>query len=157
MHHKRKIPWKVKGCVHLFYWLRNGVWSSEPWKGDRQIRISWVGRYKVHCKAVLGTSSSCINRKENSEGIQIKREIRQGCVLSPYLYNLFTELIFRVIENDDKGVPIGERRTSKLRYADDTGMATESERKLQVLVNRENEEGKHFGIKSSIKKAKPWL
>ena len=92
--------------------------------------------------------------KGNSEGIKIRRGTRQGCVLSPYLFNLFTELIFRVIENDDDGVSIGGRRISNLRYADDTGITTESERELQILANRVHEEGKHFGMKMNIKKTK---
>ena len=92
--------------------------------------------------------------KGNSEGIKIRRGTRQGCVLSPYLFNLFTELIFRVIENDDDGVSIGGRRISNLRYADDTGITAESERELQILANRVNEEGKHFGMKMNIKKTK---
>ena len=92
--------------------------------------------------------------KGNSKGIKIRRGTRQGCVLSPYLFNLFTELIFRVIENENEGVSIGGRRTSNLRYADDTGIMAESERELQTLANRVNEEGKYFGMKMNVKKTK---
>ena len=92
--------------------------------------------------------------KGNSKEIKIRRGTRQGCVLSPYLFNLFTELIFRVIENDDDGVSIGGRRISNLRYADDTGITAESERELQMLAKRVNEEGKHFEMKMNIKKTK---
>ena len=84
----------------------------------------------------------------NSEGI----EIRIGCVLSPYLFNLFTELLFRVIEKEDEGVSVGGRRISNLRYADDTAITAENENKL--LAERVNEEGKHFGMKMNIKKTK---
>ena len=92
--------------------------------------------------------------KGNSEGIKIRRGTRQRCILSPYLFNLFTELIFRVIENDEEGVSIGGRRINNLRYADDTGITTKSETELQILANRVNEEGKHFGMKINIKKTK---
>ena len=92
--------------------------------------------------------------KGNSEGIKIRRGTRQGCVLSPYLFNLLTELIFRVIKNYEEGVSIGGRRISNLRYTDDTGITAKSERELQVLANRVNEEGKHFEMKMNIKKTK---
>ena len=77
-----------------------------------------------------------VQSRGNSEGIKIRRETSQGCVLSQYLFNLFTELIFRVIENEDQGLLVGGRRISNLRYADDTSITAENENKLQILAER---------------------
>ena len=89
-----------------------------------------------------------------SSKLEIKRGTRQGCVLSPYIFNLFTELIFRVIENQDEGVSVGGRRISNLSYADETAITAENENKLQTLTERVNEEGKYFGKKMNITKTK---
>ena len=51
--------------------------------------------------------------------IMIKRVVRQGCVLSPCLFNLYTEMIFRHIE-DVEGVIVGDASINNLRFADDT-------------------------------------
>ena len=53
----------------------------------------------------------------NSQGI--KRGVRQGCVLSPDLFALYGEMILREIENH-KGVSVGGKNLTNLRYADDT-------------------------------------
>ena len=90
----------------------------------------------------------------NSDSIKIRRGTRQGCVLSPYLFNLFTELIFRAIEKEGEGVTVGGRRISNLRYADDTAITAENENELHILANRVNEEGKDYGMKMNIKKTK---
>ena len=73
-------------------------------------------------------------------------------MLSPYLFNIFTELIFRAIESEDEGVSVGGKRISNLRYADDTAMTAENENELQILAKKVNKEGKDFGMKMNIKK-----
>ena len=74
----------------------------------------------------------------NSEGNEIRRGMRQGCVLSPYLFNLFTELIFRAIKSEDDGVSVGGRRIRNLRCADNTAITAENENELQILAERVN-------------------
>ena len=68
-----------------------------------------------------------------SEYIEIKRGVRQGCVLSPTLLNLCTEMIFREIV-DKKGVTIGGVNINNLRYADDTVLLANNHQDLQELL-----------------------
>ena len=61
-----------------------------------------------------------------SESLKIKRDVRQGCVLSLSLFNLYTEHIFRQID-ELPGVKIGGRNINNLRHADDTVLLAETE------------------------------
>ena len=92
-------------------------------------------------------------KKGNSRNITIKRGTRQGCVLSPYLFNLLTEMIFREVD-PTWGVSVGGRRLSNLRYADDTALMAESETELQRILNIVKEIGKEFGINMNVNKTK---
>ena len=65
-----------------------------------------------------------------TEEFQVKRGVRQGCVLSPSLFNLYTEKIFREIE-DMEGVNVGGHNINNLRYANDTSLLALEEQKLQ--------------------------
>ena len=92
-------------------------------------------------------------QKGNSRNIKIRKGVRQGCVLSPYLFNLLTEMIFRELD-PDWGVSIGGKRMSNLRYADDTALTADSESDLQNIVDKVNGVGKEFGMKMNVKKTK---
>ena len=69
---------------------------------------------------------------------KIKKGVRQGCVLSPNLFNLYTEKIFREVE-DMKGVNIGGGSINNLRYADDKVLLAEGPMFLQALLTAVNE------------------
>lgn len=88
-----------------------------------------------------------------SEPITISRGVRQGCVLSPCLFNLYTEVIFRHITNK-KGIKIGGIPINNLRYADDTVLLAENEEDLQDIVNEINQVGLTYGMKINAKKTK---
>ena len=88
-----------------------------------------------------------------SPEIHIKRGVRQGCVLSPCLFNLYTENIFREVGND-KGIKIGGRIINNLRYADDTVLLAETKEDLQHILNEVNSVGERYGMKMNATKTK---
>ena len=59
---------------------------------------------------------------------QIRKGVRQGCILSPCLFNLYAEYIMRNAGLDEAqaGIKIAGRKINKLRYADDTTLTVES-------------------------------
>ena len=72
-------------------------------------------------------------------------------LLSPCLFNLYTETILRHVE-DSKGVTIGGTQINNLRYADDTVLLTDSEDNLQNMMNKASEVGKLYNMKINAKK-----
>ena len=81
----------------------------------------------------------------------MKRGVRQGCVLSPNLFNLYTENIFK---EDLVGVRVGGENVSNLRYADDTVLIAESVKELQALVDEIKDRSKIKGLSMNVKKTK---
>ena len=93
---------------------------------------------------------------ELSSDFPIKKGVRQGCVLSPKLFNLYTEKIFR--ESDDlPGCVVGGENVNNLRYADDTALLAESEEELQNLIDVVKRESENKGLKMNVKKTKTML
>ena len=75
---------------------------------------------------------------------QIGKGVRQGCILSPCLFNLCAEYIMRNagLEETQAGIKIARRNINNLRYVDDTTLMTESEEKLKSLLMKVKEENK---------------
>ena len=67
---------------------------------------------------------------------QIGKGVRQGCILSPYLFNLYAEYITRNagLKEAQAGIKIAGRNINNLRYADDTTLMAESEEELKRLL-----------------------
>ena len=78
-----------------------------------------------------------------TDWFQIGKEVRQGCILSAYLFNLYAEYIKRNARLDEAqaGIKIAERNINNLRYADDPTLMAESEEELQSLLMKVKEEG----------------
>ena len=91
--------------------------------------------------------------QDMSIGVDIRRGMRQGCVLSPMLFNLYTETIFRHITNM-KGVTVGGRNISNLCYADDTVLLAGNEADLQKLLTIVREKSMEYGLNMNVKKTK---
>ena len=82
--------------------------------------------------------------------------IREGCILSPCLFNLYAEYIMRNtgLEEAQAGIKIAGRNINNVRYADDTILMAESEEELKSLLMKVKEESEKAGVKLSIQKAK---
>ena len=78
---------------------------------------------------------------------QIRKEVRQGCILSPCLFNFYEEYIMRNAGLDEAqaGIKIVRRNINNLRYADDTTLMAESEGELKSLLMKVKEESEKVG------------
>ncbi|GFS25466.1 endonuclease-reverse transcriptase [Elysia marginata] len=90
-------------------------------------------------------------KNETSTFQNIKRGVRQGCVLSPDLFNLYSETILRNLESNP-GLKIGGRMINNLRYADDTVLVAENEEDLQNLLDIVVRGSKKMGLELNSKK-----
>ena len=69
---------------------------------------------------------------------KIRNRVRQGCILSPCLLNLYAEYIMRNagLEETQTGIKGAGRNINNLRYADDTTLMAESEEELKSLLRK---------------------
>ena len=88
--------------------------------------------------------------------LQIGKGVRQGCILSPYLFNLYAKCIMQNARLDEAqpGIKIAGRNINNLRYADDTTLMAESEEVLKNLLMKVKEESEKVGLKLNIQKTK---
>ena len=82
-------------------------------------------------------------------------EVRQDCILSPCLFNLYAEYIMRNagLEEARAGIKIAGRNINNFRYADDITLMAESE-ELRSLLMKVKEESEKVGLKFNILKTK---
>ena len=92
-----------------------------------------------------------------TDRFQIRKGVRQGCILSPCLFNLYAEYIMRNAGPDkaQAGIKIAGRNINNLRYADDTTLIAESEEELKkLLIKVLKEESENVGLKLNIQKTR---
>ena len=91
-----------------------------------------------------------------TDWFQTGKGVRQGCILSPCLFNFYAEYIMRNagLEETQAGIKIARRNTNNLRYADDTTLMAESEEELKSLLMKVKEESEKVGLKLNIQKTK---
>ena len=103
-----------------------------------------------------GQEATLRTRHGTTDWFQIGKEVHQGCMLSPCLFNLYAKYIMRNagLEETQAGIKIAGRNFDNLRYADDTTFMAESEEKLKNLLMKVKEESEKVGLKLNIQKTK---
>ena len=96
------------------------------------------GTYLNIIKAIYDKpTANIILNSEKLKAFPLKSGTRQGCPLSPLLFNIVLEVLATAIreEKEIKGIKIARRNINNLRYADDTTLMAESEKKLKMPLD----------------------
>ena len=83
-----------------------------------------------------------------TDWFKIRKEVHQGCILSPCLFNLYAEYIMRNARLDESqaGIKIAGRSINNLRYADDITLMADSEEELKSLLMKVKVESEKVGL-----------
>ena len=89
-----------------------------------------------------------------TDWLQIGKGVRQGCILSPCLFNLYAEYIMRSARLDEVqgGIKIATKNINNHRYADDTILMAESEEELKSLLMKVKDQSGKVSLKLNIQK-----
>ena len=126
---------------------------NELWKILKEMRIP------DHLTCLLrnlyaGQEATVRAGHRTTDWFQIGKGVHQGCILSPCLFNLYSEYIMRNTGLDEAqaGIKTARRNINNIRYADDTTLMAESEEELKSLLMKVKEESKKAGLKCNIQK-----
>ena len=91
-----------------------------------------------------------------TDWFQIRKGVHQGCILSPCLFNFYSEYIMRNTgqEEAQTGVKIANRNINNHTYEDDTTLMAESKEELKSLLMKVKEKSEKVGLKLNIQKTK---
>ena len=100
----------------------------------------------------VGQEVTVRSRHGTTDWFQIGKGVRQGCLLSPWLFNSNAEYIMRNagLREAHAGIKFAGRNINNLRCADDTTLMTESEEDLKSLFMKVKEETEKVGLKLKI-------
>ena len=75
---------------------------------------------------------------EISRDVNIEKWVRQGCIISPLLFNLYSEFMITEALENEEGIEFNGINITDLRYADDAILVADKRKKLQ-MIDRLNE------------------
>ena len=136
---------KVFGCV-----VHNKLWKILQELGIQDYLTCLLRNLYAGQDATARTGHG------TTDWFQIRKGVRQGCILSACLFNLYAEYIMQNMGLDEAqaGIKIAGRNINNVRYADDTTLVAKSEEELKRLLMKVKEESEKIGLKLNIQKTK---
>ena len=123
------------------------LWDTMEQMGFPVHTIQLVANLYKEQESVVRTTNG------NTDWFKIEHGVRQGCVISPGLYNIYSEHIMRcVLEEHHDGITIGGRRETNLRFADYTTLLCTSKEELLALLQKvkEGSMSQHLLLKEGL-------
>ena len=120
----------------------------------KRIGVDWRDR-RLIMNLYMNQKTVVKVQHEFSEESEIGRGVRQGCCMSPMLFNIYAEaMMIEAMDGVVKGVNIGGITLQDVRFADDQGMIASSETGVQKIMNALNNTATKYDMKINIKKTK---
>ena len=104
-----------------------------------------------------GQEATVRTRLGTTNWFQIRKGVRQSCILSPCLFNLYAVYIMQNARLDEAqaGIKIARRNINNLRYANDTTLMAENKEELKGLLMKVKQESEKAGLKLNTEKRRP--
>ena len=152
MEKARKFQKNIYFCFIDYAKAFDCVDHNQLWKILKQMGIPDHLAYLLR-NLYAGQEATVRTGHGTTDWFQIGKGVRQGCILSPCLFNLHAESIMRNagLEEAQAGIKIAGRNINNLRYVDGATLMAESEEKLKMKVKEESEK---VGLKLNIQKTK---
>ena len=111
----------------------NSVENNTLWKILKEMGIA--DHLTCLLRNLYAGQEATVRTGRGTDWYKIGKGVRQGCILSSCLFNLYAEYIMRNagLEEARAGIKIAQRNINNLRYADDTTLMAESEEELKSL------------------------
>ena len=129
------------------------VWITTNWKILKEMGIPDHLTYLLR-NLYAGQEATLRTGHGTTDWFQIGKGVCQGCILSPCLFNLYSEYIMRNsgVDEAQAEIKIARRNINNHRYADDTTFIAEIEEELKSLWMKVKEESGKVGLKLNIQK-----
>ena len=130
------------------------VWITTNWKILKEMGIP--DQLTCSLRNLYAGQEATVRTRHGTNLFKIGKGIRQGCILSSYLFNFCAEYIMQNARLDEAqaGIKISGSNINNLRYADDTTLMAESEEELKNLLRKVKEESEKAGLKTQHSKNK---
>ena len=127
------------------------LWITTNWNILKEMGIPDNLTYVLR-NLYAGQEATVRTGHGTTDWFQIGKGVRQGCILSPCLFNFYAEHIMRSagLPEAQAGIKIARRNISSLRYADNTTLVAENKEELKSLLIKVKEESEKAGFKLNI-------